>query len=116
MDSSASTPHLGDEIVFLPSFRYRRAPFTCDFHLLLSDTQRREGRRALLAAAVSQVPLTQNSQPAKGAYFGMTCSKLLQSLFSFLFNILYKWSKSKGQNEIKSIFPRYIWLSPQLTK
>ena len=38
----------------------------------------KEGQSILLPPAVSQVPLIQNNQCAKMAYFGMTISELLQ--------------------------------------
>ena len=44
----------------------------------LAAKKEKEGQSTLLPPAVSQVPLIQNNQCAKMAYFGMTISELLQ--------------------------------------
>ena len=39
--------------------------------------KKKEGQNVFLIFAVSHVPLTQNSQSARAAYFGVMCSELL---------------------------------------
>lgn len=73
-DSQPRVPISGDKNVFsllVPRGHLSHGSFISHFQ------EEKEGQGALLIAVISQLPLIQNNQHARVAYFGVTCSERL---------------------------------------